>query len=85
MKVNVSYLEVGEHFTTERGETFQITSREDYPFVYAKCVTQPNEYEGLEVAFCYEMVEVDKNAKVYKPEFIEKPKNHFQLILKKQW
>lgn len=85
MKANVSDLEVGEYFTTETGEKFKVTDRSDYPFIYAKCLTEPNEYEGYEVEFCYKMVEVDTKAKIYKPEFIEKSKHHFQLTLKKQW
>lgn len=85
MKVDVSYLEVGEHFTTARKETFVVTSREDFPFIYAKCVSQPNEYEEREVCFAYEMVEVDKSAKFYKPTLVEISKNHFAQKLEKQW
>lgn len=78
MKITVNLLAVGERFTYN-GKEFVVTSREDYPFAYARCLTEPNEYEGHEVCFDYDMVEAADNAKHYKQEFVEARKHHFVL------
>lgn len=77
MNISVNLLPTGTHFFTH-GQEFEVTSREDYPFIYAKCLTTPNEYENIEVCFCYENVEAYP-AHIYEQYFEETSKNHFEL------
>ena len=78
MKITANLLAVGERFT-HKGEEFIVTSREDYPFAYARCLTEPNDYEGHEVCFDYVTVDAADNAKHYKQEFVEVRKGHFVM------
>lgn len=34
-----------------RGEDFEVTDTDGYPFIEAKCLTVPNRYEGHNVLF----------------------------------
>lgn len=69
MKANVSDLPVGTKFTY-KGLVYEITNREDWPFVEAKCLTEPNDYEGLGVLFggSAEIVEVAEDTQIIKPQ-----------------
>lgn len=43
-------LDKGVRFTY-RGEDFEVTDTDGYPFIEAKCLTVPNRYEGHNVLF----------------------------------
>lgn len=78
MTIDISLLAVGERFTY-KGEEFIVKSREDYPFIYCHCLTEPNDYEGHDLALCYVPVQADNKAKHYKQEFVEASKHHFVM------
>lgn len=70
-----------------KGTTFNykgmqwIVTEDEYPIVTAKCLTEPNEYEGLEVGFWnFEEVEVENETICYKYKFKENGKNSYQLV-----
>lgn len=69
MKVNVSRLPVSTKFQY-KGEEFIVKEREDFPFVVCKCLTEPNDYEGLDVLFggAAEQVEVPDDTKIDEPK-----------------
>lgn len=58
MKANITNLPVGTRFLYD-GMDYEVTGRGDYPFILAKCHTQPNDYNGLDIMFAnFEQVEV---------------------------
>lgn len=78
MEVSITSVPVGTKFKYNDKE-FVVTKR-NYPFVDAKCITEPNEYEGLEVMFgskC-EIVEIDDNSDIIE-QYFETTKWGFQL------
>lgn len=72
MKACVTTLPVGTHFLYD-GYSWVVASRDCYPFIEAKCETEPNEYEGLNVLFTnFQKVEVPDNTKLWIPKFVLK-------------
>ena len=70
MKADVTMLPVGTHFLYEQ-MAWVVISRDEYPFIEAKCETEPNDYEGLNVLFGnFEKVEVPSNTKLWIPKFV---------------
>lgn len=60
------------------GKDYVVTDRDGYPLIEAKCLTEPNDYEGLGVVFWnFEKVEVEDGTKVFKQSFVEVGKHHF--------
>ncbi|MBR6130916.1 MAG: hypothetical protein IKQ20_03575 [Bacteroidales bacterium] len=58
MKANVTKLPVGTKFHYEEYD-YEVTDTSDYPFILAKCLTEPNEFQGSDVMFArFEQVEV---------------------------
>ena len=79
MKKSITILPVGTKFVHD-GLEYQVTSREEYPFIMAKCLTEPNDYEGHEVMFWnYDQVEVPDDTRTYKQTFVEVGKNYFAM------
>lgn len=72
MKADITTLPVGTHFLYKT-QSFQVVDRNEYPFIEAKCLTEPNEYEGLNLLFVnFERVEVPDNTEllINKPHII---------------
>lgn len=58
MKADITTLPVGTKFQY-KNEQFVVEDRGEYPFIVAKCLTEPNAYEGLGLMFTnFEQVEV---------------------------
>lgn len=78
MKANVSDLPVGTKFN-HKGMEYVVVER-DYPFATCKCLTEPNDYQGILVQFgggFDNLVEVPDGAKTYKQTFVDCGKNLF--------
>ena len=79
MTKSITILPVGTEFNY-KGLTYKVTDRSKYPFILAKCLTEPNDYEGHEVMFWnFEKVEVQDDTKTYKQTFVEVSKNYFAM------
>lgn len=50
MKADITRLPEGTHFLYDK-KSWVVVSRDEYPFIEAKCETEPNEYAGLNVLF----------------------------------
>lgn len=60
MKADITTLPVGTKFQYNN-EQFEVEDRGEYPFILAKCLTEPNEYEGLSLMFSnFEQVDVEE-------------------------
>lgn len=72
MKANITTLQVGQHFLYNN-LSFVVVDRSEYPFIEARCETEPNEYDGINVIFGnFERVEIPDNAKTWKSKFVWK-------------
>lgn len=77
MKANITTLQVGQHFIY-KNQSFVVVDRSEYPFIEAKCTTEPNDYEGLNVLFCnFERVEIPDTAKTWKSKFVQRGDTFF--------
>ena len=66
MKTDITRLHEGTSFKFE-GQSFMVTSREEYPFILARCMDDNNQYGGIEVLFAnFEQVEVPDCTPLYK-------------------
>jgi len=71
MKASITEVPVGTHFLYKQ-QSWIVISRDEYPFIEAKCETEPNDYEGRNVLFCnFERVEVPDNTKLWKAKFVQ--------------
>lgn len=78
-QVQITVVPVGTHFFYE-GEEFVVDNRDGYPFIETTCLSNPEKYDGLGLAFCnFEHVEVADDAKVYRQSFVDTGKNHFVM------
>ena len=58
MKADITTLPIGTKFKYN-GELFEVEDRSEYPFIQTRCITEPNEYDGLGVMFTnFEKVDV---------------------------
>lgn len=72
MIANITTLQVGQHFLY-KNLSFVVVDRSDYPFIEARCETDPNEFDGINVFFCnFERVEVPDGTKIWKSKFVWK-------------
>ena len=70
MTKSITILPVGTKFNYN-GLEYEVTSRDQYPFIEAKCLTEPNDYEGHNILFWnFEKVEVADDTKVYVQTFV---------------
>lgn len=56
MKTDITRLPEGTRFSY-KGEDFIVESREEYPFISAKCTMRPNKYENGLLFTNFEVVE----------------------------
>ena len=72
MKTDITTVPEGTHFLYKE-KSWILISRDEYPFIEAKCETEPNEYEGMNVIFGnFEKVEVPDGTKLWEPYFEQK-------------
>ena len=77
MKACITTLPVGTHFLYKQ-MSWVVVARDEYPFIEAKCETEPNDYEGHNVLFCnFEQVEVPDNTKLWVSKFVQRGKNYY--------
>lgn len=78
MLTSITSLRKGTKFQYESKEW--IVTDDSYPFVSARCLTTPNNYEGLEVLFTnFEKVEVDNDVDLFEYYLKQTSKHHYQL------
>ena len=71
MKAIITDIPVGTKFS-HNGKEYEVTNRDEYPFIEAKCLTQPNDFEGHNVVFCdFESVEVEDGIKLWKSKIVQ--------------
>lgn len=80
-QVCITDIPVGTRFiyTDREGKTneWEVTSREEYPFIEAKCVSEKHDLNTL--FWDFDMVDVSDDARVYKRSFVEAGKNYFVM------
>ena len=77
MIVSITDVPVGTKFKYKDMD-WEVVDRDEYPLIEAKCLTQPNDYGGLNVVFWdFEKVEVADGTKVYKQSFVEVGPHYF--------
>lgn len=70
MTKSITILPVGTKFTYN-GLEYEVADRGQYPLIEAKCLTEPNDYEGYNVLFWnFEKVEVADDTKTYTQNFV---------------
>lgn len=77
-KVQITVVPEGTHFFYD-GEEFVVDNRDGYPFIETTCLSNPEKYDGLGLAFWnFDIVEVADDTKVYRQFFVEVRKNYFE-------
>ena len=67
MTASITLLPEGTRFSY-KGLDYEVTSREEYPFILAKCLTEPNDYQSHEIMFWnFEKVEVAEGTTILGP------------------
>ena len=77
MKACITEIPEGTHFLYKQ-MSWVLVGRDEYPFIEAKCETEPNDYEGRNVLFgSFEQVEVPDNTKLWKSKFVQRGPNYY--------
>jgi len=72
MKAYITEIPAGTHFLYNQ-MSWVVVSRDEFPFIEAKCETEPNDYEGHNVLFMNnERVEVPDSTKLWKSKFVQR-------------
>ena len=78
MKACITDLQVGQHFLYKQ-MSWVVVDRSEYPFIEAKCETEPNDYEYNVLFGNFEKVEVPDSAKLYKQSFVMKGDTFYRV------
>lgn len=77
MKACITEIPVGTHFIYKQ-MSWVLVSRDEHPFIEARCEIEPNDYEGRNVLFGnFEKVEVPDNTPLWKSKFVQRGNNFY--------